>query len=85
LNKGIEDKRQRVVFHTLRHTYASWLVENGVDLYTVKELMGHKNLAMTERYSHLGQNTLKAAVQKLERAISRPKGKVLEFQRAISQ
>ena len=69
LNQGIEDKRQRVVFHTLRHTYASWLVEQGVDLYTVKELMGHKTLAMTERYSHLGENTLKQAVGKLDESL----------------
>jgi integrase len=85
LNEGIEDKRQKVVFHTLSHTYASWLVENGTDLYTVKELMGHKTLAMTERYSHLGQNTLKQAVQRLNKAINRPKGKILEFQRAINE
>jgi integrase len=69
LNQGIEDKRQRVVFHTLRHTYASWLVEQGVDLYTVKELMGHKTLAMTERYSHLGENTLRQAVSRLDEAL----------------
>jgi len=69
LNKGIEDRRQKVVFHTLRHTYASWLVERGVDLYTVKELMGHKTLAMTERYSHLGENTLKQAVSRLDESL----------------
>jgi integrase len=69
LYDDIEDKRQRVVFHTLRHTYASWLVEQGVDLYTVKELMGHKTLAMTERYSHLGENTLKQAVSRLDESL----------------
>ena len=69
LSKGIEDKRQKVVFHTLRHTYASWLVERGADLYTVKELMGHKTLAMTERYSHLGENTLKQAVSRLDESL----------------
>jgi integrase len=85
LNAGINDPRDKVVFHSLRHTFASWLVEQGVDLYTVKELMGHKTLAMTERYSHLGQNTLKQAVQKLNKAINRPKGKVLEFPKAINE
>ena len=68
-NKDIEDRRQKVVFHTLRHTYASWLVERGADLYTVKELMGHKTLAMTERYSHLGENTLKQAVSRLDESL----------------
>jgi len=66
INKGITDRRDRVVFHSLRHTYASWLVENGTDLYTVKELMGHSTLAMTERYAHLSPNTLQAAVKALD-------------------
>lgn len=63
LNTGVTDRRNRVVFHTLRHTFASWLVENGENLYTVKELMGHSTLQMTERYAHLGDNTLKKAIQ----------------------
>jgi site-specific recombinase XerD len=50
----------------LRHTFASWLVQNGVDLYTVKELMGHSTLAMTERYSHLRKENLTNAVKVFE-------------------
>lgn len=65
LNKDITDNRMKVVFHTLRHTYASWLVEKGVDLYVVMQLMGHSSLKMTERYSHVGENALSAAVRKL--------------------
>ncbi len=65
-NKGISDKRQQVVFHTLRHTYASWLVMSGVDLYTVQRLMGHSTIAMTERYSHLAPDYLKKAVKTFE-------------------
>jgi integrase len=67
LNDDIEDRRLRVTFHTLRHTYASWLVEAGVDLYTVKELLGHSDFKMTSRYSHLGENTLQSAVRRLEK------------------
>jgi len=67
LNSNVVDNRMKVVFHTLRHTYASWLVESGESLYTVKELMGHSTLAMTERYSHIGNNTLQNAVRKLEK------------------
>jgi integrase len=70
-NQGVTDPRQKVVFHTLRHTYASWLVESGVDLYTVKELMGHSTIALTERYSHLGNNTLQNAVKVLEKSMKR--------------
>ncbi len=69
LNKDITDSRQKVVFHTLRHTYASWLVQSGVDLYTVQKLMGHSNISMTERYAHLGDNTFKTAIKNLERRL----------------
>ena len=69
LNNGITDRRQRVYFHTCRHTFASWHVTAGTDLYTVKELLGHSVIAMTERYSHLAPGTLQNATQTLERAI----------------
>ena len=53
LNKGITDNRHRVVFHTLRHTFASWLVPRGTPLYVVSKLLGHTSIMVTERYSHL--------------------------------
>lgn len=61
----ITDARQRVVFHSLRHTFASWLVQNGTPLYTVAKLMGHSTLEMTQRYSHLAPDTLKKAALSL--------------------
>jgi len=71
-NQGVDDPRKRVYFHSLRHTYASWLVTEGVDLYKVKELLGHKDLTMTQRYAHLAPDTLRGAVNVLEEAL-RPK------------
>ena len=65
-NDGVTDARQKVVFHTLRHTYASWLVMNGVDLYTTQKLMGHKSNQMTQRYAHLAPGYLEKAVNSLE-------------------
>lgn len=64
-NDGIEDNRQKVTFHTLRHTFASWLAMNGVPLLTIKELMGHKTIQMTMRYAHLMPDQKRRAVDKL--------------------
>ena len=54
---------------TLRRTFASHLVMAGVDLVTVKELLGHKSIAMTNRYSHLAQEHKAQAVAKLSERI----------------
>jgi len=68
LNEGIEDRRQKFTFHGLRHTFASWLVEAGTDLFTVKELLGHADYSMAARYSHVGAESLRAAVNRLDKA-----------------
>jgi site-specific recombinase XerD len=52
-------------WHCLRHTFASRLVMAGVDLRTVQELLGHKSIAMTVRYSHLAPEHTLAAVERL--------------------
>jgi integrase len=64
LNEDISDPRQKVCFHTLRHTFASWHVEGGTDLYVLKELLGHGSIQLTERYSHLSNGTLQQATKK---------------------
>ena len=66
LNEGIEDPRQKIVFHSMRHTYASWLVQKGVSIYVVKELLGHRTLTMTERYSHIAGDHLRQAAAILD-------------------
>lgn len=66
LNKGVTDRRNKVVFHTLRHTFASWLAMAGVDIYTIKELMGHSDIKMTQRYMHLAPGKFTAAIAVLD-------------------
>lgn len=53
LNDGVTDPRNTVVWHSLRHTYATLMLEAGVDIYTLKELLGHSSVSVTERYLHL--------------------------------
>lgn len=57
LNEGIIDRREKLSFHTLRHTYASWAVMAGIPLYIVGKALGHKTLVMTQRYAHLGPDS----------------------------
>jgi integrase len=59
-------------FHDLRHTFASRLVQSGVDIYAVQKLLGHKDGRMTQRYAHLSISTLRDAVSKLDVTLLSP-------------
>lgn len=61
-NEDVTDRRQKVTFHTLRHTFASWLALRGTPILTIRDLMGHKTLAMTERYAKLIPDARRDAV-----------------------
>lgn len=74
LNENIDDPKLRASFHTLRHTYASRMVQAGVDLYRVQRLLGHSTPIMTARYSKLADADLKEAVETMERAAEAKKG-----------
>jgi integrase len=56
-------------FHDLRHTFASHLVMAGVDLTSIRELLGHKSLAMTIRYAHLAPGHKRRAVNMLDKVL----------------
>lgn len=63
-NDGVE-KNNKILPYSLRHTYASWLVQKGVDLYTVAALLGHSTIEVTKRYAHLSPDNLRAAVDQI--------------------
>ena len=52
-------------FHSLRHTFATWLVQGGVNIYEVQKLLGHSDVRTTEIYSHLTTSELQDAVNKI--------------------
>lgn len=70
-NKDLEnnDSKNRVVFHTLRHTFASWLALDDVPIFTIQKLMGHKDINMTMRYAKLSPNAGVDAVMNIERSL----------------
>ena len=59
---GIKD----FTFHDLRHTCASWLVEEGVHLLSVRDVLGHSTTEMTERYAHMDSQRIHDAVAVLD-------------------
>jgi integrase len=63
---GISDLR----FHDLRHTFASRLVKAGVDLITVRDLLGHFSVRVTQRYTHSCMDQKKRAIELLHRVSS---------------
>ncbi|MCJ2124560.1 tyrosine-type recombinase/integrase, partial [Methylobacterium sp. J-077] len=64
---GIEDFR----FHDLRHTYASWWVQDGGDLYRLSRILGHTTLQMSSRYAHLRTDDLHEELERVTRRRSR--------------
>lgn len=72
LRDGFDEARKKaglptgVTLHTLRHTCASWLINAGVDLYTVGRILGHSSPLTTARYAHLADASLKKAMRKLK-------------------
>lgn len=70
-NKGVADRKQKLTFHSCRHTCASWLAQAGVSLFVIKEILGHATIDMTMRYSHLSPGGMKAAVNVMETALQK--------------
>jgi len=56
---------ENVTWHTFRHTFATRLNRRGVDIVTVKELLGHSDIKMTMRYAHTNRDEKIRAVKRL--------------------
>jgi integrase len=70
LNKGITDRKQKITFHSLRHTYATHLYENTHDLYLTQRSLGHATGTMTARYAKMSENRLREGAAALEKAFA---------------
>ena len=80
-NKEVTDRREKVCFHSLRHTAASHMLKQGVDLRTIQELFGWSTLQMLQRYSHVVNDTKRAAIRGLGRAFQEQPAKVIPLKR----
>ena len=67
LNDGVTDPRFKVVIHTLRHTFCSWLASQNGPLYTIGKLVGHANLRSTQRYAKLTDDAKWDALKLIEK------------------
>jgi len=65
-NLGLTSNKDKLTFHSLRHTYASWLAKNEVPLWTISKFLGHKNIASTQRYAHLSLSHLREITSTVE-------------------
>jgi integrase len=67
-NKGLNkiDRKNRVVIHTLRHTFASHLAINGTPIFTIQKLLNHKDIKMTMRYAKLSPESGRNSVAGLQ-------------------
>jgi len=70
LNNGVTDTKQRITFHSLRHSYATHLYESTHDLYLTQRSLGHASGEMTKRYAKMNENRLREGAEAIEKALT---------------
>jgi integrase len=64
-NKGVDDRRLRVTFHTLRHSFGTHVYANSGDLYLTQKALGHRTMVMASRYAKMSETRLREAFTKM--------------------
>lgn len=79
LNKGRSDRREKIVFHSLRHSAATLLLDAGENIRTIQELFGWSTLAMLSRYTHPSDQKKQRAMGSLDAKLRQRPANVLDF------
>jgi len=69
-NEGVTDAKQRITFHSLRHSYATHLYESTHDLYLTQRSLGHATGEMTKRYAKMNESRLREGAEAIQKALS---------------
>lgn len=81
-NEGVTDRRLRVTFHTLRHTFGTYVYQNSGDLYLAQRALGHRTLVMAQRYAKMSEPKLREAFNGMTNTLKQgqvKKDNVVEF------
>jgi len=84
-NQGIDDRKLRVCFHTLRHSYGTLMYDQTHDLYVVQRALGHTTTVMSMRYAKMTDARLQEATEALSKALKNGKSNVVSFPESLEQ
>jgi integrase len=83
LNNNISDKKEKLTFHSFRHTAATWALEYGEDIYRVSKMLRHSTVKMTEqRYAHLSNDTIRRTSESIGKTMRGEGSNVVDLEKA---